>query len=168
MKKIDDEDDIISELERIDRFYDGDEEGDVPLEILAARGLEMPDDAALDDEALHAKLWDVIRGMASLYMYIDSTDHLSDRELYRYLREALKEPTVLSGNPSGAWNLSPIGGCSNEDNIIYLRYYADEDERKSFREDFEGEFPAHEEPPYDRDRLLPTFEQTVAMHRPAH
>jgi hypothetical protein len=39
---------------------------------------------------------------------------------------------------------------------IIMRYYADEDFRQSWAEDFpEFEMPPHEEPPYNRDKQLP-------------
>jgi hypothetical protein len=39
---------------------------------------------------------------------------------------------------------------------VYLRYYADEDERKDWvRDSSDCDLPPHEDPPYNRDRLLP-------------
>jgi len=55
-----------------------------------------------------------------------------------------------------------IGGFSDEDIRTYLTYYADEDERESFRPGFEGEFPVSLPRPYDRDRFLPTRENQIA------
>jgi len=148
------EHDLMDDLERMDRFLEGTEAGDVPLEILRTRGIEMPDETTLDDAALHRVLWLVIEGMAELGMFIDSTDHLSDRELYRYLAGALLEETVLSESSAGAEFLSPIGGCSEEDNEIYLKYYADDEDRRTWQTDG-FPIPAHEPRPYDRDRLMP-------------
>lgn len=146
--------DFIEELERMDRFFDGTEAGDVPLEVLRARGIEMPDEKALHDAELHRVLWSVIGGMAELRIFLDWTDHLSDRALYRYLAEALLEEMMLTDDPAGACYLSPIGGGSEEDNEIYLRYYADEEDRKSWSEGGAA-IPSHEPRPFDRDRLLP-------------
>jgi len=37
-----------------------------------------------------------------------------------------------------------------------MRYYADEEWRRRFQEEFpDFVMPEHEDPPYDRDRLLP-------------
>ncbi len=80
-----DDHDPIAEVERLDRFFDGEEEGERPIDVLRARGITIPDGAALDDESLRAKLWEVINAMGSIGMYLESTDHLSDRELYRHL-----------------------------------------------------------------------------------
>jgi hypothetical protein len=37
-----------------------------------------------------------------------------------------------------------------------MKYYADEEWRRQFQEEFpDFQMPEHEDPPYDRDRLLP-------------
>ena len=152
------DDEIMSHLERLDRFLSGEDEGEKPIDALGARGIEIPDDAALDDGVLHAKLWEIFEGMADLGIFIDSTDHLSDRELYRFLvNDALAQPEFF-GEPNGICQISPIGGGSEEDNEIYLRYYADDETREMWRRDFEMELPPKEKPPYDRERLLPNGE----------
>jgi hypothetical protein len=149
--------DPIAELERLDRFFDGEEEGERPLDVLRAKGMSIPDEAELDDAALHAKLWEIIRAMAALGMYLESTDHLSDRELYRYLlTDALREETVIpEAGSGGGWHISPIGGCSEEDNEIYLRYYADDASREAWRGHSDEALPPKGKLPYDRDHLLP-------------
>ena len=157
-------DDFISELERLDRFYDGEEEGEIPLAVLRARGMEIPeDDRALDDAALHDKLWEVIRGMAAIGMVIEYTDHLTDRELYRYLvGEALVGETILPGLPSGTWHVSPIGGGSEEDTQIHLRFYADDAEREEWHQTWGDPLPPKEARRADRDRFLPTSDVSGA------
>jgi len=99
----DDVDDPIAELERLDRFFDGEEQGERPLKLFRARGMIIPEGSSLDDEALHQKLWELIDEMASLGMFLDSTDHLSERELYQYLvTDALLEETLLPSSASGS------------------------------------------------------------------
>ena len=150
-----DVDDPIAELERLDRFFDGEEEGERPLELFRARGMMIPEESSLDDGALHEKLWELIGEMATLGLFLDSTDHLSDRELYRYLiTDALVEETILPASSASSWHISPIGGGSEEDNEIYIRYYADDETRDSWQR--EGDvLPPKETLPFDRDRLLP-------------
>lgn len=162
------EDDLIAELERLDRFFDGDEEGDIPLALLRGQGIEIPDDdAALDDAALHAKLWEVLHAMAALGMVVEFTDHLTDRELYRWLvTEALAEETFLSGDAAGTWHVSPIGSGSEEDVAIHLRFYADDQERNEWLRDFGDPLPPKEPRRADRDRLLPTPETSRALRTP--
>lgn len=151
--------DLIEELERMDRFFDGEEPGEYPLDVLRARGVDIPDESKLADGELHDRLWTLLRAMSEIGLYVESTDHLSDRELYRYLVEnALVEETILSDGLDGGWFLSPIGGCSEEDIEIYLRYYADDEERESFRTDGDEPLPPKESKPWDRDRFLPQNE----------
>jgi len=158
---IDDDDviDPIAELERMDRFFDGEEPGEVPLEILRENGIEIPANPPGDAAALKAKLWEIIEGMADIGMVVENTDHLSDLELYRYLvDDALLEETILPMGPGGAWHLSPIGSGSEEENEIYLRYYADDEYRETWRRDVGGVLPPREKPQCDRDRFLPGHE----------
>lgn len=146
--------DFMADLERLDSFLDGTEPGAIPLTVLRDRGIEMPHEATLSDEELHGRLWEVITAMKAIGLVVESTDHLSDRELYRYLAGALKEEAMLTDDPNSAWHLSPIGSGSEEDNEIYLRYYADEDDRRQWAADG-SKVPPKEPLPYDRDRLLP-------------
>ena len=112
----------------------------------------------LDDAALTAKLWEVIHALARLGTFLENTDHLSDRELYAQLwQESLRESTPCLP-PGSGWvcHLDLVGSGSDEDSDLYLRYYADERTREHWRGDFpEPEIPPHEDPPFDRDRLLP-------------
>ena len=60
---------------------------------------------------------------------------------------------MISG-AGGMWHVSPIGGGSDEDNEIYLRYYAGDDDRERWHREFGDPLPPKENPPYDRDRFL--------------
>ena len=49
-----------------------------------------------------------------------------------------------------------LGGWSDADTSLYMKYYADEESRREWLADFpDYDMPAHDDPPYDRDRLLP-------------
>jgi hypothetical protein len=125
---------------------------------LEEAGIELPAPETLNDEQITKKLWEVIHGLALLRVFLDDTDHLSDRELYTALWSNLlrEEVKALPPDPDGAWHLSPIGSGSEEDTDLQMKYYADEKWRESFMEDFpDYVMPEHEDPPYDRDRLLP-------------
>lgn len=152
----DDEIDPIAELERMDRFFDGEEAGDIPLEVLRGRRIDIPQLPPVDEAELRAKLLEVIEGMADIGMVVESTDHLSDAELYRYLvDDALLEETMLPMGAGGTWHISPIGSGSEEDNEIYLRFYADDEYREMWHRDFGAVLPPKEKPRCDRDRFLP-------------
>jgi hypothetical protein len=149
----DDEDDVIAELERIDRFFGGEEAGDVPLEVLRARGVDIPKEPPAEDGALRAKLMEIIEGLFEIGIVVEQTDHLSDAELYRFLvDDALLEETIISIGGGGAWHISPV---RDDDSEIYLRYYADDETRERWHREFGCVLPAKEALPYDRDRLLP-------------
>lgn len=121
-------------------------------------GVSLPEPDSLKDEELTKKLWEVIQKLALLHVFISQTDHLNDRELYTHLwTESLREETkampVVAGS---AWHIELLGSYSEEDMQLFLKYYADDDFRRQWHKDWpEDPIPPHENPPYDRDRLLP-------------
>jgi hypothetical protein len=131
----------------------------VPFRTLLERdGVTLPAPNELSDEELSAKLDEVIQAMARQRNFLDCTNHLSDRELYKHLIEISFEETVPDLPPDDRTNyhLDITGGCSDEDIAIYLKYYADEDSRVYWAESWpDMVIPPHEDPPYDRDRHLP-------------
>src|SRR5437773_11886976 len=114
--------------------------------------------AELDDASLHTKLHEVICALATMLCFLEGTDHLSDRELYEWLwSDGLREETAdMSAMPEGAWHTSPIGAGSEEDTAIWLKYYADEEDRQQrWHRNFPNDpIPEHEVLPFDRDRHL--------------
>ena len=125
---------------------------------LEEAGIELPAPETLNDEQLTRKLWEVIRALALLRVFLEQTDHLSDRELYSELWSDMlrEEVKAVPPDPDGAWHLSPVGGGSDEDIQLDMKYYADEEWRRQWQKDFpDFVMPEHEDPPYDRDRLLP-------------
>lgn len=138
-------------------FIEGQEEEPL-LGQLERRGVRLAAPDGMDDADLHAKLWEVIREMARMGYYLSSTDHLSDRQLYALLwSDILRQPMSVNPDPSNvSCHIDILGGCSDEDLKIRLKYYADEDERSCWEGDFpEDEIPPREPLPYDRDRHLP-------------
>ncbi len=131
------------------------------FERLLAAGIELPPSAELDDAAVTTKLWEVIHAMAARNTFIRTTNHLSDRELYEYLwKDGLREFSP-DFPPGSGWNhhLDLLSSGSEEDNLAYLKYYADEEYRAKWAADWpEDPMPAHVEAPYDRDRRLPQAE----------
>jgi hypothetical protein len=128
------------------------------LQLLENSGMEVPPPEPLDDESLTIKLNEIVARMASLGAYLLHTDHLSDRALYEYLyHDGLREEAVLfPENPSYAYMIDLTGSGSEEDNQIYLKYYADEEYRRQWASDWpDDSVPDHEPPPFDRDRFLP-------------
>lgn len=134
-----------------------------PLDVLRELGLEIPPEESLSDADLPSKLMEMIEGAAELGIVFQSTDHLSDRELYRLLTtETLVEPMLPAEDDALADSfifIDILGGWSAEDMQVYLRYYADEETRAEWaKDDPELVLPPREKPPYDRDRTLPGAE----------
>lgn len=132
------------------------------FELLEQGGMALPPPDELDDSQLSAKLWEVIRGLAMLRTFLYSTDHFSDRELYEALwHELLREENpVMPINEDSACHIDLVSSGSEADNELYLRYYADEEARREWAQDWPDDvIPAHETPPYNRDRQLPARDQ---------
>jgi hypothetical protein len=126
--------------------------------LLENSGLAIPAADTLDQDALRIKLNEITERMASLGAYLLHTNHLSDSELYDYLyHDGLREEAVLfPENPSYAYMIDLTGSGSDEDNLTYLKYYADEEHRLQWSHDWPDDpMPEHEDPPFDRDRFLP-------------
>ena len=127
---------------------------------LKALGVDVPPPDSLDDRQLHAKLWEVIHGLAKLRTFLSSTNHLSDRQLYGLLWADLLRQEIEDLPVDAGWtcHLDILGGCSDEDLQLRMKYYADESYREMWRSEFpEDSIPAHVDPPYDRDSKLPSY-----------
>ncbi|HXF11110.1 MAG TPA: hypothetical protein VN625_10020 [Desulfuromonadaceae bacterium] len=128
-----------------------------PFNCLLEEGFDLPAPGRLNDADLTVKLWEVIRALAAKRLFLSSTDHLSDRELYVWLWEdALRQELMGFGLPFGNCHLDVLGGCSEEDLILRMRYYADDEERADWAAQFpEFPMPPRQKPPYKRDCRLP-------------
>ena len=131
------------------------------FDTLSKGGLDLPPPDELNDKQINKKLWDIIHSLALQGVFLYSTDHLSDRELYEVLwhdilrEENFTQPTL----PNSACHIDILGGWSEEDTILHLTYYADEEERQAWLKDFpEYKLPEPKKKPYNRDALLPKRE----------
>lgn len=131
----------------------------VPLfEVLRDAGVSLPAPDTLDDARLRQHLAHLIDALARRNVFLDCTDHLSDRQLYTELWQTrLREPTVLlPDEPDFVQCLDMVGSGPEDETHTFLRYYADEDWRRRWAHDWPADpLPPHEDPPYDRDRWLP-------------
>ncbi len=128
---------------------------------LEEAGIQLPPADSMTEPQLHAKLWDVIQGLAKLQVFLSRTDHLSDRDLYiRLWDNVLREETeMMPPDSKSADHVDLLGGCSNEDIQTSLKYYDDEAERSYWRGEFPNDpIPDHEDLPYCRDQNLPRWE----------
>jgi hypothetical protein len=124
---------------------------------LKQRGVALPPPADLSDDLLHAKLWEVIHALAELDVFLCSTNHLTDRELYdRLWSDVLHEWTTESAFPDVTCHLDLVGSGSNADITAWLRYYADANDRARWQQDFPSHrLPPRVKSPFNRDRQLP-------------
>ncbi len=125
---------------------------------LERAGVSMPAPESLNDDEVTTKLWEVINKMAQMRIFLEDTDHLSDRELYTTLwGDELREETKdIMLDQDSACHYQMLSSGSDEDTYLYLKYFADEEWRKDWLKQFpDYSMPDAEDPPYDRDRLLP-------------
>jgi|HubBroStandDraft_4_1064222.scaffolds.fasta_scaffold217787_1 hypothetical protein len=124
---------------------------------LGERGIALPSPVALTDEQIHAKLWEVIKALADMNVFVCSTNHLNDRELYERLwSDVLHEWTMDADLPDMTCHLDMVGSGSDHDIAAWLRYYAGPDDRERWQKDFPGHaLPPRAKAPFNRDRQLP-------------
>jgi len=120
------EDDPLYEVKRLDDFLDGKIQM-TPYFELEKRGSAPPMIDGLSDEDVTRELTNLVWGLADLQIFVSDMDHLDDRAAYEALLEFCDAPGMFfPGSKSSACHWSPIGSCTEEDNEIYLRFYADE------------------------------------------
>lgn len=132
---------------------------------LERKGIIMQPVEMLSDEELTERLWEVIEGLAECQVFLSSTDHLSDRELYEHLQteSLIEEHPDLPMGANACIHLDILGSCSEEDMYNYNKYFADEEDRLRVQKEYPDEpMPEHVDPPYDRDQYLPRHQ----MNRP--
>ena len=122
------------------------------LQLLTA----LPPPETLDDVVLTDQLWREIRRLARAQIYLYHTDHLTDRELYRCLRERAGSGTQAPVPGDAPVRIDFLADLSDATTDLYLQYYADDAERLRWLEDYPTyDLPPKKELPYDRDRHLP-------------
>jgi hypothetical protein len=129
-----------------------------PALQLAAQNIPLLPPAEITDETLTPILWELLHNLSLQGFYVLHTDHLSDRELYAELWErGLRDPAHLPGrNPRGGWFHDFLGSWSEDDMQLWLRFYANDQERAQHAKEFpEDKLPPKETPPHNRDWRLP-------------
>jgi len=127
-------------------------------ELLLRDGFICTPPNEMNDEELSAKLSELIEVFARRRVFLHSTNHLSDRQLYESLYSDAFDEFTYDFPPEAETNthIDFVSSGSEEEINNWLKYYADEDERKEWAKDFpEDEIPAHEDPKYNRDEFLP-------------
>ncbi len=112
--------------------------------------LRLPRPDSLHDEDLQKILGEVVRKLFAKRIVLDFTDHLSDRDLYRLIyRDILPSREKKLDYPTSYlhWDCTGAGG----DSEVWLSYYASEEERQDWAENYRQPLPPHLPPPYPRD-----------------
>jgi hypothetical protein len=124
---------------------------------LVDRGIELPPPDGIPDADIRTRLWEVLNGLSELRVYLDETDHLSDRELYAQLWHAtLREDVPAIDEVGFNSHLQLLSTGGEPEATLYLKYFADEKWRDDWLKTFpDYDMPAHDDPPYNRDCLLP-------------
>ena len=111
--------------------------------------LKLPAPDSLDDEHLHALLYETIQKLFKKLIILDFTDHFSDRQLYCLIcRDILPAHEKLIERPNNYlhWDCAN----TNDDPDAWLRYYASDEDRDTWEEETGGDLPKMEDPPYER------------------
>jgi len=128
------------------------------FEKLVEGRMELPHPESMDDETLSATLQELIKRLAAMRVFLHSTDHLSDRQLYTHLcSDSLREKHPdLPFDENSCWHIDLVSSGSEEDTEAWLKYFADQKTRQDWVDQFpDYVLPEHEDPPHDRDRHLP-------------
>jgi hypothetical protein len=137
-----------------------------PREILARHGYEPIAPTELTDRQLSGRLWELLYAAAARRFFFYDTDHLSDRELYALLWDQWLDESTADIPPEAETNtnlpVSELNARGMTADEIWLRYYANDVDRVALAEP--GESIPHEDPPFDRDRFLPTAPIPLEAH----
>ncbi len=127
------------------------------FEQLRKQGIDLPPPDQLDDASVSKKLQELVEALAARSVYVGHTDHLSDRELYAQLyHETLHEATKDVPFDSSAFCTIDMAGSGSEEDLETLaKFYADDEDRETYREMFPEGLPEKQSAPFDRDRHLP-------------
>lgn len=129
------------------------EEDRVAGDLLKQRGFVVAEPDSLSESRLRKALREMIDALAAEKIYLDCTDHLSDRELYESIcDEVLPQSFAVGGDDFDLYDFSHYYDEETRDD--FLAYYADDEERQIAAEDGIV-VPARRALPYDRDRTLP-------------
>ena len=111
--------------------------------------MSLPHPDSLSDEKLKSKLDETISRLYDVQIVLEFTEHLNDRELYTLIyRDILPSSEKKVDLPKNYLHWHCIDDENDED--TWLRYYASEYDRQSWKEETGMELPPAENPPYKR------------------
>jgi hypothetical protein len=111
--------------------------------------LVLPPHETLSDADLHQRLQQTLQQLFERNIVLDFTGHLSDRQLYCLIsRDILTEREKRVSIPNTYLHWQCIDPLVEEEN--WLRFYADDEERRQWQEDTELPLPPIEDLPFPR------------------
>ena len=114
-----------------------------------------PDPGDLSDGEVRQFLCAMIDLLGQYHFCLEQTDHLTDRELYRYiLGEIIPEPIGVGPNPIGGMLHHECCSCESEE---YLQYFASDENRAEMAEFYEDGLPPKKPLVADRDSWISTL-----------
>lgn len=137
----------------VERYLSGADERKV-RDLLRARGFKVTKSKGLSDADVRTALRALIDALAAERIYLDCTDHLSDRALYEAIvRHVVPNSYSVGGGDFAVHDFSEA--YSEETFATFLTYYASDKERAWAVQDGMGPVPEKRALPFDRDRTLP-------------
>ncbi len=112
--------------------------------------LELPHPDDLSDQQVRDTLYQTIGRLYEKHVVLDFTDHLTDRQLYCLIyRDILPSHEKFIRRHSNYLHWD----CANTDGDpdIWLRYYANDEDRRLWEEETGGFPPPVDDPPFPRD-----------------
>lgn len=108
---------------------------------------------SMTDHELTEELWTLIRMLYEKQIVLDFTDHLSDMELYEMICYEIlpaREKMLAMRDGFLHWDCANV----NENQMVWLTYYASDEDREAWEELNDMPLPARRTPPFPRD--IPT------------
>ncbi len=111
--------------------------------------LTLPHPDTLSNEQLHRMLWETIEKLYGKRIVLDFTDHLSDRQLYTLIfRDILPSPEKKIDLPRNYLHWHCLDDSDEPE--TWLRFYANDGERRVWAQETGLTLPRSEQPPYPR------------------
>lgn len=149
------EDPFTRKLMEEERAFMNPEEWGIDLRPIVRKELSLPDPDNLQDlgdDTIAATIRSLVDIFARYHLCLTSTNHLTDRELYRFiLTEVLPQPVGIGPNPIGGLIYHECCPCDSDE---FLMYYADECMREDLHQQFDMKLPEKRPCVADRDDWL--------------
>jgi hypothetical protein len=148
------EDAFYQKLLEDERAFLNPEEWGIDLKTIVLGQIQPPSDPdGLRDEEVSIYLHAMVDLMAQYHLALVSTNHLTDRELYRFILERIiPQPLGIGPNPIGSLIYHEC--CPCDDIEQWFRYYASDEEREDWECDSDDPLPEKAPLVADRDEWL--------------